>query len=290
MNMQSSTIAGNQRNFAGELVGTLRIGQIVGRRGGSPLWSAVCTRCLSEQTLEHADLINSTASCRASICGRENVRAASEESPSTYRRRIAESEAKHRREIEAAEAKKLADAEAAYKTTTRQIGETIRQRITTMPDDEAYQDPATAGVRMTPQQATDFNDEQAALFVAQNPTYYACAENLKALNSYLSLNHINKIVSTVTLQHAYDRLRSFGLIQERPAPTPTPPTAPPVKVNLSIDRTPAPNGPRIHSGVGEDGRPRNYTDGEVERMSSREFRKFFQLNPPSLDTARAWGR
>jgi hypothetical protein len=140
---------------------------------------------------------------------------------------------------------------------------------------------------MTQIEATEFNKEEAALFVQRNPGYVMNRQNLQIIGEYLERNGIDKVVSAITLEKAVKRLDSYGLLERRaPTPTPQPPAR---EVNLAIEQTPT-TGPRIHTGIDRNGRPREYTDAEVERLTADEFRGVFQLNKPDTERMRAWGR
>jgi len=104
------TFAGRE-DLGGRLINKLRIGQII-RRDPEPVWTAQCTACLTHSEERHARLLDGSAKCLASICGRAAVREACEETPAKARRRQQEAEAKVRREAEAREAAKLAALES----------------------------------------------------------------------------------------------------------------------------------------------------------------------------------
>jgi hypothetical protein len=233
-----------------------------------------------------------SATCDSSICGNSELRAHLADSPAKSRKREAELEAKRQSEAESKQAAALAKSEREYKKTASKLAEAVREVILKGADEEAFEDPATIGKTMSQAEATEFNIKQAALFCRQNPNYPLSRNNLQVIEGYLQRNGIAEIVSAATLEKAVRRLDSYGLI-ERSAPIPIPPSPPPARVNLPAELVPiGPATPTTRRHVGEDadGREREFTDIEVERMSAREFKNAFRLTQPDLETARAWGR
>jgi hypothetical protein len=213
------------------------------------------------------------------------------ETPAKVRRQQAEKEEAKCRETEAAESRKLAEAEAEFTQTQREIGKAVRERIQKGLDEDAYIDPATLGINMTPVEAEAFNKREAALFVKQNPSFPVTDRNLKALGDYFDRNSI-RIVSAKIIAAAVTRLGSYGLLDQPEVKT-TPKAQPRPYVNLSVapledDDEPQ---PRRHIGIDlTTGLDREYTDLETETMPSEVFSKVFRLRRSPASAGREYGR
>jgi hypothetical protein len=66
------------------------------------------------------------------------------------------------------------------------------------------------------QQVDEYNNEQVDIFLAQNPGYYACPQNVTIIDAYLERNGTDVIVSAQQLKWAYERLSSLGALVTAP--------------------------------------------------------------------------
>lgn len=270
-------------DLAGSTVGTLRVGDLVSRQPAR--WGVVCSRCGTESTEQHSRLISGAATCRNNGCGREKVREAQRDSPAKAKRRADEKEAAKLRKEQEATAAKLAEAESVYTQTQREIVKTIRERLLTQKDDEAYLDPTTVGFALTQDQADAYNSDEARKFIEANPQFFNTRENRERLGEYFSRNGHN-LVSAPMIEAAVRRLSEFGLLESAP-PAPSPAFQRP-QVNLNIEHVqPEPEAPDENVGIDQTtGERRRFSDFEIGHMDSESFRKTFRLSPE----ARVLGR
>ena len=142
---------GGQADLSGQTINELLVGDVVSRH---PLkWSTICMRCLAASRQLHSKLQDRSARCLSAGCGRDTIREVLAETPAKARRQQAE-------KAEAAESRKLAEAEAEFTQTQREIGKAVRERIQKGLDEDAYIDPATLGINMTPVEAEAFNKRE----------------------------------------------------------------------------------------------------------------------------------
>jgi hypothetical protein len=213
------------------------------------------------------------------------------ETPAKVRRQQAEKDEAQRREVEATAAARIQKAEAEFTDAASKLARTIRERIATQRDHDAYIDPATLGINMTQAEAEAFNKREAALFVKQNPSFPVTDRNLKALGDYFDRNLI-RIVSAKIIAAAVTRLGSYGLLDQPEVKT-TPIAQPRPYVNLSVapledDDEPQ---PRRHIGIDlTTGLDREYSDLETETMPSEVFSKVFRLRRSPASAGREYGR
>jgi hypothetical protein len=196
-----------------------------------------------------------------------------------------------RRGIEEAQAATVAESEERFKSLTQKVNLAIRERIIKGKDEEFAIDPATFTPIPSEVTATEWNRKEAATFVQAYPDYFPCAENLQAMHAYIDRNAPNiKLVSALQWEAAYKRLDEFGLLKQRPAPVVAPA---PKKVNLTISQTEpesVPSGPKTYIGRDwETGKEREFTEREVNRMSSKEFARAFPVAPTITDLFNSMG-
>jgi hypothetical protein len=148
--------------------------------------------------------------------------------------------------------------------------ESDREHVVNGRDPKLYVSPELAGARMTEQQARAFNSNAADAFMAKTPDFYKCPQNRDALLSYLDRNSIG-IANEQMFSKAFERLRSFGLILERPEmPEPEPLSEP----------EPAPTDDGSMVGIDPlNGVERRYTKREIDLMPSDLFKLCFALKP-----------
>lgn len=175
---------------------------------------------------------------------------------------------RERREREARE-RPIREAERRIDQTTREIYDTIQERLGNQKDDEIYVSPELKNARMSRAEADAFNIRSANAFVKHTPDYFRCDENRDALAQYFKRNGI-EIIDESMFAAAFLRLSQYGLMRERPAPPPEPePQTQPEEPQQQ---------PQMFDGVDPtSGLPRSYTSREVDLMTADEYRRAFQL-------------
>jgi hypothetical protein len=278
--MTTRVFSGGMADLAGSKVGSLRVGDLVSR---NPIkWATTCEICGSHSSAAHEKLISGAAGrCLNSGCGKEKLREIISDTPQKAGKREAAEQHDRDREREETEAAEVAALEAQATEAHRKIRSLVKERIEKIADDEVFLDPETVGLRMEMAEAREYNREQAAIFVENNPSYYPCPANLEKITGYLSRNGI-QIASHLTLAKAFERLRDFGLLEERPISEPEVKSA----ERLSYTPTPAPRIEEISKPdrasmfIGIDpltGMERSFSPKEVDSMTSAEYRKSFKV-------------
>jgi hypothetical protein len=118
---------------------------------------------------------------------------------------------------------------------------------------------------MTEQAAIAFNKEQARNFAANNPDYHRCDENFRKLTEYMARNGI-AIANEAMFKAAWERLRSFGAIQDRPEPQP-PTEEIPDSESVQVDDG-------SEEGIDpQTGERRRFSKWEISRMSADQYRR-----------------
>jgi hypothetical protein len=182
-----------------------------------------------------------------------------------------------------AEQRRIAELQAEQERTLRQLHAIERERVANGRDDQFFVDPATIGEAnaVPPEKVAEWQAAQFAEFLTENPDYFKCDENAKALIDYIGRNAGElALLSAVQLTAAYKRLNEYGLMKQRPAPQPA---EQPETVNLTIAPAKAPSKPQpiMFDGWDEDGNPRQYSEREVSRWSSEEMKKRLRLTAAS---------
>jgi hypothetical protein len=173
----------------------------------------------------------------------------------------------------------LREAEATFKETAKQLALLERDRVRTSKD--GFQvDPLVATATMSFEQASRFNAESAARFVENTPAYYPSEANQQVLVDYL-WNHNAQIANEATFKAAFERLNSYGLLEDWPAPDPDPEPDPEPAPEPII-----PPSQRRHRGFDlSTGEEKLFTEHEVNRMSADELKANFRI--PTA-TERIW--
>ncbi len=184
-------------------------------------------------------------------------------------------EAERKRKDE--EERPLREAEETYKQAHQQLAKTIRERILTQRDDELYVDPETKQLEMSWPDANIFNADHARQFVEANPGYFRCDANTQILGDYLSRNGVH-IVSKKTLQAAYERLKTYGLITgppPEPISEPQPRTQPArvAKVDPEQEKRKAWDKYTLDIVATDPGTGATYTQYQLDRCSAETFRR-----------------
>jgi hypothetical protein len=104
---------------------------------------------------------------------------------------------------------------------------------------------------MSPEVVRETNIAEAKKFMANHPEYHITPENGTRITEYLISNVPDGYAANQEVyEMAYSRLNSLGLLEQKPQP---------VKANL------------------EPGKPKEYTKEEIEKMSSEEYARAFNL-------------
>jgi len=147
-------------------------------------------------------------------------------------------------------------------------------------DPKLFVTDAMRTAKMTKAEAEQFTAKAAEQF-ASSPEYapFRTPENAGAILGYLQRNGI-RIADVETIRGAFVRLRDLGLLKAKPARAPQP-VQQPQRVNLSVAPEPkAPPQPQpivYHGWDLETGEPRDYSEREIERMSSQQMARALQM-------------
>ena len=262
--MSTVRVMNGVADMTGRRVNTLRVEEMV-RRNPEPRYLTRCETCGCKSTASQRQLVTGIAKCLASDCGKAALREYLADTP----RKAAAREAERQRAAVAA-------AERTFKETANAINRTVRERIEGGRDNEIYISPALRSVSMTDVQAAQFNKSEATKFIAGTPEYgaFRTDENLNIIGEYFERNGV-RIADAEMIRRAFFRLREYGLLASRPVPDEQPAQvdAPPVE-----PLAPIPTGPKVFIGRDwETGRDREFTEVEVERMSSEQFARTFKV-------------
>jgi hypothetical protein len=191
--------------------------------------------------------------------------------PITAREIRDEEEAEERR-LRDAEEQKTRDAENALTDTHRKLFELAKAEVLAGRPDPEFQMPEQIKTRrMTVAKALKFVEAESARFVEETPDYFRCDKNLKTMHDYLFAQGV-QIPDAEAYKLAFDRCRYLGLLDEKPEPAPDPITVEPEPVETSPQTEELTDGFDI-----ETGEPRKYTQREIWKMSSLEYKKAFKL-------------
>lgn len=141
--------------------------------------------------------------------------------------------------------------------------------------DPGWRTPASClALKMTFDQAKAFAKSQAEEFCEQNPDYYPTRKNFETITGYMLAQGI-QIPNAETFQSAWERLRSLGFIEERPAPVLEPEPIP-------VEQ-PEPSAEELRQQRRQDyvtkivvTDPRTgegYTEYQLDRLSADEYRR-----------------
>lgn len=169
-----------------------------------------------------------------------------------------------------AEMKPVFAAQAELNKNVAALYEIEKEAVIAGKPDPGFTLPASvAGKRMTQDAAHRFNREESHKFVANTPEYFPCKQNLQALTDYLLTQSVH-IADAETFRVAFERLRYFGLLVERPEPEPEPQAEPePVDPETERLRRLEEYGSRVvltHDGIG-------FTQKALDAMGSEQFAK-----------------
>jgi hypothetical protein len=286
--MSTERIMQGVANFSGQQVNSLRIGPMASRRP-EPRYEVECAVCGVKFLETQARIRSGAARCLSSDCGKAGLREQLADNPRRMREREEQRDRELRREQEERQAAKLAEAQEVLKATANKIALTTRDTILRGRDADVLISPELANASMSRADAANFNREQAAFFVSDTPEYeaYRTPENLEAIGAYFERNGI-RIADAKMIRAAFVRLREYGILTPRPAPVvePAPVPQPRRDVNLTVTREEPKQstGPRVYVGRDwETGAERQFTEREVNRMSSAEYARAFPVAPTFRD-------
>jgi hypothetical protein len=192
-----------------------------------------------------------------------------------WRRHRDEVEALERAEQERKEAP-IRAAEAMLNETSRKLAEVMRERLLAkvQDPDRIPIDPSVATVRMTQQQADEFNRAEFRKFRESHPEVYWDHELIANVGRYLEKNAL-KIITASMIASIIDRFREAGLLPDPPAPEPEPVLEPEPE---------QPSAPKTYIGRDwETGGEKTFSEREINRMSSQEYKRAFQIAPTIKD-------
>lgn len=206
--------------------------------------------------------------------------------PETERQRLErkEREAELERERIAADAPRLeAERQAAIREQHEQENRE-RQRaywkdaVLTSPDTKLTISPELAAASMPAGKVDSHNVAQVNQFIAETPEYgeFRTPQNATEIVAYLERNGL-RIFDVPTLRSAFVRLRDLGILTKRVVPEPPKPTPTPAKVNLAVSEQPQRSTQTYRGRDPLTGQERSYTQREVDRMSSDEYRRRFPV-------------
>ena len=297
-------------NMEGHAVNTLKVGRMVSRHP-RPRYETTCQLCNTRSTESQDRLTSGAARCLAAHCGkpvkqrgrdllsderqrlaRREAERIAEELEASERRMVAEVESvgweKREAQRQADEEQQAIEAQEAAEAAQREREESRRkywsEAVLDAPDPRLYVTPELVNASMPKAEAEKFNAREVAKFIEMTPDFaeYRTPQNADKILAYLSDKNGVRIFDAATMKAAFVRLRDLGILEKRPAPTPVRPAEQPRRVDLNIaPPTPdAPAGPTTY--VGRDyvtGGERTFTQREVDRMSSLEYQRAFQVVP-----------
>ena len=202
----------------------------------------------------------------------------SERERSILRAHKAEVAAQEAAAREAAEAP-IREATERLKDTHRKLAGVMRSRLQAeLKDPDVFVDPAVATVRMSEQQAADYNRQQFREYRSAHSEVYWTSELIERLGAYFDKNGL-QIVSALMIDSVVQRFKEYGLLPERPAPEPSRPYMPKPTVNLNVSPARA---ALVDGWDLESGEPRKWTPRELDRLSSTDYRKALRLYKSDL--------
>jgi hypothetical protein len=163
----------------------------------------------------------------------------------------------------------LRAAMATNKALVHRTAMNERESVLNGRDPNVFIAPELNGARMSAEAAATFNREQARRFRENTVEYFPTQTNFEAITNYCERNGL-EIINESMFRAAFERLRSFGAIQERTEPEPIqePITEP----------EPVTTEPEVYLGIDPNtGREREYTTVEVHRMTADQFMRAFQV-------------
>lgn len=185
----------------------------------------------------------------------------------------------HRAQVEAEEQAEKDRIEAPIRAAQEKLNQThrelysqIRERIAHGRDREIFVSPALARASMIHEQAAKHNAASGREFLSRNSWFYNSPANLDMLIQYFVRNGIN-VIDAEMWERAAERLDEYHLFPEkRSLPQP--------ELVIEPQPEPEPTGPTLYTGVDwTTGNERQFTQREIDRMSSAEYKRAFPVAP-----------
>jgi hypothetical protein len=180
--------------------------------------------------------------------------------------------------IEEEELRPLREIEAKFQKSLNELAQAEKTGILHLKDKGFEMSPELRSIKTMPsiEAARQFTEEGAYLFLASNKDdYYPCPENFQTIVAFLERNGIDKYCDAATFDKAFQRLRSYGLLKDHPAPEPPPPVPKPEPPKPASATKPSE--PESYQGWDENGNVKIYNDFKLNRMSADEYRRRFRL-------------
>lgn len=248
----------------GEVINGLEIQTILRSERGQPVYGCLCRECGAKGVpVRHEQFSTGAAKCISSLHGRSRFQ------PTTIQKVKADEAAEQRRNEEERQ-RPIREAEQRLTETHRKLATVGRDEVVNGQPDPFWSTPEDANISLGLDEAKEFVREQSKLFRAANPWYFPCQENFDAIVNYLIAQRV-PIPTLSCFELAASRLRSLGMLKERPEPQPTP-----APVQPTTETEPQQDGLTDGWDI-ESGQPRKYTEREINRMSSAEFKKAFKM-------------
>ena len=190
---------------------------------------------------------------------------------------------KFKEEFKEEQERPIRELEAQMQEVHRKIA--VVQRDTLLNDGVLDQDlfvsPEVYGASMPNEDAYNFNLNELDRFTQAHPEIAGTKRNIEMFGSYFQKHGLN-IITFEMLEKLYQRFLDAGIEFDRREPEPEQiAEREPTFVNLAI--APAP-GPKTYTGRDlETGQDREYTEWEIDRMSSEQYRRAFKVAPTIVD-------
>lgn len=179
-----------------------------------------------------------------------------------------EAQAERKRQEEAE--RPVREAETALNSTTRKLYEAEKAEVVAGRSDPGWELPASvAGLSMSLDEARAFNNRESKAFVEEHPEFYRSKRNSDTVQEYLLAQGVG-IADRQCFAQAVERLRHFGLLEEKPAepePSPIPVSEPQIE----------PKQEDLVDGFDENGNPIRVTQAALWKMSSAQLKTFYRM-------------
>jgi hypothetical protein len=167
----------------------------------------------------------------------------------------------------------LREAEREFTQSLTELQKAVRERIVNEKEDEQTWRSIvdTVGTRMTPAQAEAHNVAIVTAYRESHPEWHPTESNIAALTSYWKRNSIG-ILSAQIIERSVERLREYGLLEERPEPTLEP------ELLETIPPAPEPEGDGSEEGYSDEtGERVRLSRYHIDRMDSATYKRFKRI-------------